>query len=450
MRTLQTPVHTPRTRASVYSGRAQETPDSVKNIFVLALDDENTRTLNTVAGDDYRFHQLLTVEDTQVGEIDVDALLAKAVSELDSFDGSIDAIVSYWDFPSSALRAVLCERYGLPGPTLESVVKCEHKYWSRLEQQKAIDEYPHFGIVDLNASRPVPPEGVRFPMWLKPVKSYSSELAFLARDDAEFDTAVAEIRAGIGRIGKAFDSILGRLDLPQEIRDVGGQACLAEEALSGVQCATEGYVHNGKVVVYGVLDSIDYPGRSSFLRHQYPSQLPEKSQRRLRDVSQRVIERIGLDNSTFSIEFFCDPSCDDVALLEINPRHSQSHAELFECVDGIANHHAMVQLGLGRDPELPDGEGPYAIAAKWYYRRFSDAVVTSVPGTEDIDRLRDELGGIEVDVVPKAGQRLSDLPGQDSYSYELAHIFIGARSETDLVRKYERCVEALPFGFDED
>ncbi|MEY7973182.1 acetyl-CoA carboxylase biotin carboxylase subunit family protein [Saccharomonospora xinjiangensis] len=421
----------------------------MKNIFVLALDDENTRTLNTVAGDDYRFHQLLTVGDTQVGEIDVDALLAKAVSELDSFDGPIDAIVSYWDFPSSVLRAVLCERYGLPGPTLESVVKCEHKYWSRLEQRKAIDEYPHFGIVDLNASRPVPPEGVRFPMWLKPVKSYSSELAFLARDDAEFDTAVTEIRAGIGRIGKAFDSILGRLDLPQEIRDVGGQACLAEEALSGVQCATEGYVHNGKVVVYGVLDSIDYPGRSSFLRHQYPSQLPEKSQRRLRDVSKRVIEQVGLDNSTFSIEFFCDPSCDDVALLEINPRHSQSHAELFECVDGIANHHAMVQLGLGRDPELPSGEGPYAIAAKWYYRRFSDAVVTSVPGTEDIDRLRDELGGIEVDVVPKAGQRLSDLPGQDSYSYELAHIFIGARSETDLVRKYERCVEALPFGFDE-
>ncbi|WP_040927807.1 ATP-grasp domain-containing protein [Saccharomonospora azurea] len=422
----------------------------MKNIFVLALDDENTRTLYTVPGaENYRFHSLLTVDETQVGEIDVDALFDKAVSELDAFDGSVDAIVSYWDFPSSTLRAMLCERYGLPGPSVESVVKCEHKYWSRLEQQKSIDEYPHFGIVDLDERRPRPPEGVRYPMWLKPVKSYSSELAFLARDDAEFDDAVARIREGIGRIGKAFDSVLDRLDLPSEIREVGGQACLAEEALSGVQCATEGYVHNGEVVVYGVLDSIDYPGHSSFLRHQYPSQLPAESQRRLRDVSQRVISQIGMDNSTFSIEFFCDPSCHDVALLEINPRHSQSHAEMFECVDGIANHHAMVQLGLGRDPELPSGEGPYNIAAKWYHRRFVDGVVSSVPSAEDIERVRGELGGVEVDIVPKAGQRLSDLSGQDSYSYELAHIFVGARDETDLVRKYERCVDALPFGFED-
>ena len=285
-------------------------------------------------------------------------------------------------------------------------------------------------------------------MWLKPVKSYSSELAFLARDENEFDDAVRRIREGIGRIGEAVENGVERLDLPDRISEVGGQACLAEEALSGMQCATEGYVYNGDVVVYGVLDSIDYPERSSFLRHQYPSQLPEEVQRKLRDVSRRVISRVGLDNSTFSIEFFYDPSSDDIALLEINPRHSQSHAEMFESVDGFPNHHAMAQLGLGRDPELPSGEGPYGIAAKCYYRRFSDALVSSAPSAEDIESLQNRIDGIEVDVVAQAGQRLSELPSQDSYSYELAHVFVAAQDEQELVDKYERCVEGLPFEFD--
>lgn len=426
----------------------QETPISVKNIFVLALNEGNLRTLHAVPkAEDYRFHQLLAVDDIQFGQVDIGRLFDAAVSQLDEFPGPIDAIVSYWDFPSSVLHVLLCEHYGLPGPSLESVVKCEHKYWSRLEQRESIDEYPLFGIVDLRERRPTPPEGMRYPMWLKPVKSYSSNLAFLARDEAEFEDAVRRIRAGVGRIGKAFDAVLRLLDLPAAIREVGGQACLAEEALSGEQCATEGYVHNGDVVVYGVLDSIDYPESPSFLRHQYPSQLPEAVQQRLRDVSRRVITRVGLDESTFSIEFFYDPRSGGVTLLEINPRHSQSHAELFEFVDGCPNHYAMVQLGLGRAPELPSGEGPYDIAAKWYHRRFSDALVSSVPGPEDIERLRGELDGVEVDVIAQEGRWLSELPSQDSYSYELAHVFVGARDERELVDKYARCVEGLPFEF---
>ncbi|MBB6418122.1 hypothetical protein HDC93_003716 [Streptomyces sp. AK010] len=96
---------------------------------------------------------------------------------LDAFDGSIDAIVGYWDFPVSTLVPMLSERYGARSTSLESVVKCEHTYWSRLGQQKATDRQPPFGQVDLSAEPPCPPQDVTFPMWLKPALSYSSELA---------------------------------------------------------------------------------------------------------------------------------------------------------------------------------------------------------------------------------------------------------------------------------
>ncbi|MGW0700104.1 ATP-grasp domain-containing protein [Streptomyces sp. NPDC002867] len=421
---------------------------SKKNIFVIGLDDANLNTLlNVPNAREYRIHPLLTTEELQVGEVSVPGLLEKAEGILNAFDGSIDAIVGYWDFPVSTLVPILSERYGTRSTSLESVVKCEHKYWSRLEQQKVVEEHPRFGRVDLEARDPRPPEGVRFPMWLKPALSYSSELAFGVKNEEEFRAAVEEIREGVGRVGRPFQYILDQLDLPPEMEGIGGQVCLAEEALSGIQVAVEGYVHHGEVTVYGALDSINYPDSSSFLRHQYPSTLPEPVVRRLHDVSERVIRRIGMDSATFSIEYFYDPRTDAINLLEINPRHSQSHAELFEYVDGVPNHHCMISLALGKDPSLPKGAGRYKTAAKWYYRWFVDGVVHDVPSDEDLRRIEREIPGVRIDMVPEEGQRLSQMPEQDSYSYELAHVFTGGDSEEDLREKYDRCVAALDLTF---
>jgi hypothetical protein len=425
-------------------------PTEDKNIFVIGLDEGNEEVLRRIPGADrYRFHPLLSVEELQHGEIPVVDLMEKAQVQLDAFDGSIDAIVSYWDFPSSTMVAMLCDKYGLPGVPLEAVLKCEHKYWSRLEQAKVIDDIPSFGIVDLDDEDPGPPESVSYPMWLKPVKSFGSELAFHVGDEDEFGKAVAEIRAGIDRVGKPFEYILGKVRLPAEIADIGGAACLAEGALTGVQAAAEGYVHNGRVIVYGVLDSINYPDTPCFLRHQYPSQLSDDAVRRMKEISVQVMEQIGFDNATFSIEFFCHPVSGQACLLEINPRHSQSHAELFEFVDGVANHHNMVQLGLGRDPGERRHRGDYQIAGKWYYRHFEDVVVTRIPSDGEIATLEAEIPGVKIQVVPEAGDRLSELPGQDSYSYELAHLFVAAQTEREMEQKYRRCVDTLRFEFKE-
>jgi hypothetical protein len=420
------------------------------NIFVVGLDEENRRVLERLpwAGA-YRFHQLLDPGELQHGDIDFKGLLETAQRELDDFDGEIGAIVSYWDFPAATLVPILCGRYGLPSVSLEAVLKCEHKYWSRLEQREVIDELPNFGIVDLDDEHPAPPDGVGFPMWLKPVKSFSSELAFKADDEQEFADAVAEIRNGVARVGEPFGFVLDQVRLPPEIARVGGAACLAEEALQGVQAAVEGYVYQGEVVVYGALDSVNYPGTSSFLRHQYPSQLGEDAVRRMREVAERVMTRIGFDNATFSIEFFCDPDSGQVSLLEINPRHSQSHAELFEFVDGVANHEIMVRLGLGEDPGRRTRTGEYQIAGKWLLRRFEDGVVTRVPTAEEIAAVQERVDGTQIEIVLEEGQRLSELPEQDSYSFELAQLFVAARTEHEMEQKYQECVDALRFEFDD-
>ncbi|WP_330451432.1 MULTISPECIES: ATP-grasp domain-containing protein [unclassified Streptomyces] len=421
-----------------------------KNIFVIGLDEANLPTLNAVPdADACHFHPLLSIEELQGGEVSVDDLMDRARAVLDAHEGSIDAIVGYWDFPVSTLVPMLGREYDTRTTSLESVVKCEHKYWSRLEQRKAVDALPAFGRVDLDSDDPQPPEGVSFPMWVKPALAYSSELAYGVGDMEEFRTAVETIRRGIGRVGEPFDAVLELLDLPPEMEGVGGQVCLAEEAMTGIQVAVEGYANNGEVTVYGVLDSINYPDSPCFLRHQYPSTLPPAVVHRLHDVSERTIRQIGMDAATFSIEYFYDPKTGEVSLLEINPRHSQSHAELFQYVDGVPNHHRMIRLALDEDPVVPGGDGPYRMAAKWYYRWFGEGTVREVPTPEEIAAIEREIPGVRIDMVPSEGQKLSTVPGQDSYSYEIAHIFTGADDEEGLRRKFDQCVAALGLSFDE-
>lgn len=425
-------------------------PARTENIFVLGLDERNLELLHDLphlAG--YRFRPLLSREElVQGGEVSLQELLDNAEAQLAAFDGPVDAIVGYWDFPVSPMVPILCERHGLASAPLEAVVKCEHKYWSRLEQQRACDACPGFALVDLSA--PSPPPELDFPMWLKPLKSYSSELAFKVSDREEFADAAARIHEGVARIGKAFDFLLSLLDLPPEVADAGDQDyCLAEEEITGNQVTVEGYCLGGEPHINGVLDSLLYEGTSSFLRYQYPSSVPQEIADRLTDIAERVVRQMGLDNSTFNIEYFWDPERDRINIVEVNPRLSQSHAPLFEYVDGLPNHHCLISLALGRDPELPFREGPYDIAAKWFLRRFSDGYVRRAPDSTEVERAEREVPGTIVDVVAEEGGRLADLPSQNSYSYELAALYIGAGDEAELEEKYRRCLELLPFEFDE-
>ncbi|SFB44262.1 ATP-grasp domain-containing protein [Amycolatopsis marina] len=420
-----------------------------ENVFVLGLDPDNLETLRDVRGlNTYRFHPLLSVDELLAAEhIEFDDLLAKADQQLRAFQDPINAVVGYWDFPVSSMVPILCARFGLRSATLESVLKCEHKYWSRLEQQQVIDEHPRFGLVELDDESP--PDGVRYPLWVKPVKSFSSELAFEVHDDTEFRDAMTEIRAGIGRVGQAFDTVLAYVDLPPEVADAGGQACLAEESVSGKQVTVEGYSTGDDIHVYGIIDSHTYPDSPSFLRYQYPSTLPDPVLERMARISTKVIDRIGLASVAFNIEYFWDPETDEINLLEVNPRHSQSHARLFDDVDGLPNHQCMVRLALGLDPALPHREGPYDLAAKWWARRFTDGVVRRAPTPKEVAEIERSIEGTSIHLLAQEGDRLSELPEQDSYSFAYATIHTAAADEAELSAKYDRCLEALSFEFDD-
>lgn len=88
-----------------------------ENIFVLGLDAHNRELLQDLPGSDqYRFHPLLSVEELHYGdEIPVIDLLHKARKQLEAFDGQVDAIIGFWDFPVSSMVPILNQQFGRPG-----------------------------------------------------------------------------------------------------------------------------------------------------------------------------------------------------------------------------------------------------------------------------------------------------------------------------------------------
>ncbi len=321
---------------------------------------------------------------------------------------------------------------------------------SRLEQREVVPEHiPPFRLVDPFAPDALELLDLGYPFWLKPVKSFGSHLGFRVRDPGDFRGALTAIRAELPRLAEPFDYLLGLADLPPEVAAAGGYHCVAEGLIGGRQCTLEGAVFGGEIRIHGVVDSVRYPNRSSFARYQLPSGLPRSVRERMAGVLARLLARVGLDDSGFNAEFFWDRPRDRIWLLEVNTRIAQHHSDLFEKVTGVSNHRVPVRLALGKEPSMPRKGGPFRCAAVFFLRRFRDGVVTAVPGQARIRELEAAHPGAVVKLQVAAGTRLSELREQDSYSYVLAMVYMGAQSQRELLAGYRRVVRGLEFRVDD-
>jgi hypothetical protein len=426
---------------------------TVQNVFVVGLDDFHLRLFTTVRNAErYRFHILFSYDEIvrPPTAFSVAEALRLADSRIREFPGTVDAIVGFWDFPTSTLLPVLRYRAGLPTPSLESVLRLEHKFWARLEQRRVVPELvPAFTSVDPFARDAADRVGLAYPYWLKPIRAHSSFLGFHVRNRQDLECSLAVIREKIHLVADPFNEILGLADLPPEIRPIDGRHCIAEEIIShGRQCTLEGYVSRGRVVVYGVVDSIrEGPHRSSFQRYQYPTSLPSSVRSRMVAATVRVIGASGYDNAPFNIEFYWDTRTDRLSLLEVNARISKSHCPLFQMVDGASHQQVMLETALGEEPRFPYREGAHRVAAKFMLRRFQDTVVERVPDQTNIARLQARFPEALVRIMVREGQRLSHAAWQDSYSFEIAEIFLGGTSQTELLEKYRAARAMLDFSF---
>jgi hypothetical protein len=108
----------------------------------------------------------------------------------------------------------------------------------------------------------------------------------------------------------------------------------------------------------------------------------------------------------------------------------------------------MIETALGRKPDFPHRRGAFNLAAKFMLRKFRDGMVRSVPGKRDVTALKTVFPEAEALIQVEPGQRLSSLPEQDSYSYEIGTLYLGADSEQELLDKHRTARKMLPFVID--
>ncbi|SDK14351.1 ATP-grasp domain-containing protein [Microbulbifer yueqingensis] len=421
-----------------------------RQFFVFGMAPMHREYLNAVRGAE-NFHWLKLFTDDEIvwfPERPMAELLALAEQQVKAYNGDVAGIINHWDFPSSTLHPILCQQHGFRSADLLAVLKCEHKYWSRLEQRKALPDWvPDFCAVDPFAEDPLEQLQFGFPFWLKPIVGHSSQLGFRIDDEAGFRRAIDIIRTEVRQLGELLNFALARVEVPPEVGAVDGNWCVAEKLLTGKQCGIEGTMVNGRYRVHGIVDTVKDSRNQSFTRYEYPSAWPEYAQEKICAAGEALLRQIGFDNSAFGIEFFWDPASDTFRVLELNTRISQSHSDQFVKVHGVSNHEAALDVALDRETDFSALQGEFRCAAKFMLRRYRNTVVTRVPDEAELRALERSIPGCRIHPIVTEGQQLGDLPGQDSYSYEIADICLGAQSQEELLSTYRDLAQQLHFEF---
>ena len=353
----------------------------------------------------------------------------------------IAGVTSGVGYPGMPASSIIANRFRLPGPRTRCILLCEHKYYARVAQRSLVpDATPDFVLVDPVRADELA-DTLRFPLFLKPVKSCFSINADVIRSPETFRRRVRSSLLPQGFLKPLNDLLRAHTDFPLD-----ASYLLAESLLEGAQASLEGYVFNGRVHILGIIDAVMYPGTISFQRFEYPSRLSGRVRRRMAEVAETFISGIGYDNALFNIEFMYNAETDEIHIIEVNPKIASQFTDLFEKVDGLSSYAPLLEISLGEEPRFPRGQGAFKVAASCVLRTFEDRRVLRTPSPEEVGALSQRFPDARVEIAATRGRLLSDCM-QDGKSFRYCLINIGADSHEELEAKFELCKSLLDFQF---
>ena len=330
----------------------------------------------------------------------------------------VDGVVGTKD-QSALLAAVFAHRRGLPGPRPAALLRCQHKPTARAIAREVVPEAtPSFAVLDGAVMFDVP-------FFVKPVVGRLSHHAFRVNNERDLIGLPRPDRHTVrhGRIAELAGAEPG-----------WATGFIAEELLAGAEVTLEGYVHQGRVTVIGVTDSVKYPATNSFERFEYPSGLPEERQEELTDVATRLLPALGFDGGFFNVEFFV-PDEGRAQIIEVNGRIASQFAPLVRALHGGSTYDALFSLACGEDPRW-EPRRPEGVAVSYVLRIFADAFVEAAPAAED---------GLEVLVEP--GGLVSEQGVNDAESFRLAIVYEAGETRAEAVERARRRAASLNFRF---
>ncbi len=206
-------------------------------------------------------------------------------------DKRIDAVIAADDY-TTILAAMLAEKLGLPGNSLEAAEKTRNKLSLRRAFAAGGMPSPKFHIAKIAE----PPESqlpqIEFPVVLKPLLLSGSRGVIRANNPEEFFAAFHRIAA-----------LLQNREFFQ-MRSAVAKRILIESYIPGIEVAIEGLLTRGKLSVLAIFDKPD-PLEGPFFEETIyvtPSRHPKETQRAIHVAVAQACQIIGLQHGPIHVE----------------------------------------------------------------------------------------------------------------------------------------------------
>ena len=361
------------------------------------------------------------------------------------------AVVSSQEQFGALTAALLAERMGWPGTSVNAVLACQHKLYARQVLNRICPEASiPAEVMDAEYGAPIP-SGLHYPAFVKPVKAAFSVLAQVVKSHEELHrhTRFGVLELWIIRhLVEPFERVFQK-------RMPGNHSAhrlMIEETVKAQQYNLDGYVWKGQAKALGVVDAIMYPGTQAFMRWDFPSRLADSVQERALSFAQQFLSEVGFDHGLFNMEFFYDDVSGKITIIEFNPRMVAQFSDLYLRVRGIDLHACALALAHGQHPDtLPTQVATDGVASSLVYRSFDPEENVAMPAQHQVDQVQQAFPDALLMPFPKGRSAiLRDFKWLGSYRYGIAHL--GASDWLDLHQRAARLSAALgwPTPFAED
>ncbi len=359
------------------------------------------------------------------------------------YRGRLDGVISNNEHFGALIAAVVAQRLGLPGTDPAVMIAAQHKYYARCLQQKIVPEAtPRFSVFPYKVETAAA-VGLPFPNYVKPVKATFSVLARRVDNFAQLQSHLrfnALETLILHKLVTPFNDLMARFT-PFII---DAHHLIAEEIMAGVQVNLDGFMHNGRMTILGIVDEVMYPGTQAFMRFEYPSRLPADVLERMRALAESLFTGIDYGYGFFNVELIYQPDTGRIQIIEINPRMASQIVNLYRRVDGYDPYQVLIDLALGEMPHVTAGEGAFGAAASFVFRRFDGREVTCVPRPAQIASVHQRYPDARLMLYLKRGASLArEMKWLGSYRYAVLNI--GGASTEDLHQRYHEIRRALSF-----
>lgn len=360
-------------------------------------------------------------------------------------DEQIDAVISSDEYIGAIIAAAVSKELGLPGNDPAQMILVQHKFHSRIAQLEYCPSAAvNCQLIPAKLSKEFIPK-LHYPFFVKPAKGTFSLYAKKIdnRKGLNAHMAFSWIEQTILKaLNRPYNQLLRKYTTLTK----DANYFVAEELIEGEQVTLDGYVHNNKVEICGVVDSVMYPGTNVFERFQYPSKHSDEVCERMTNLAKNLMKDIGFNNGQFNVEFFYNEKEDKISIIEINSRLSYQFGELYENVDGVNTYQILLDLALGETPEFIEKKGDFKCSASFVIRAFEGTELQSVPQKEHILSFCERYPESSVKVFGKAGTKFSSEL-RSVGGYRCGIINLGAHSSQDLFSRYKDAVVSLPFSY---